>query len=151
MISHSSYQQPWCSEDSGQILSYDLPSQLETETKSIMIFHDYMELCADMYHYSSDVCPHAVPSSVLPVPLINPVQESCGQSDTNNSYQTSLVSNEEHFEIFPSNRTWHISCGLYNTLGYRWFTTLLWSGTMYGDICIMLIVKSACFITTLFL
>ena len=102
----SSYQQPWYSDGSGQILSYDLPSQLEMETKNIMTFHDHTELFADMNQYwntSSHDGPHAVSSSVLQVPLINPVQESCSQSDTSNSYQTALVSNEEHFVILPSN------------------------------------------------
>ena len=108
MVSHSSYQQPWYSDGSAQILSYDLPSQLEMETMNIMTFHDCTELFADMYQYwntSSHGCPHAVSSSVLQVPLINPVQESCGQSDTSNSYQTALVSNEEHFVISPSSWT----------------------------------------------
>ena len=108
VISHSSYQQPWCNVSSGQILSYDLPSQLEMKTMNIMTFHDCTELFADMYQYwntSSHGCPHAVSSSVLQVPLINPVQESCGQSDTSSSYQTALVSNEEHFVISPSSWT----------------------------------------------
>ena len=104
MIAHSLYQQPWFSDGSGQILSHDLPSQLEFKTKNVLTFH--MELSADMYHQhwnsSLHSCPHAVSPSVLQVPLINPVQESCGQSDTRNTSQTVLVSNEEYFMISPT-------------------------------------------------
>ena len=104
MISHSSYQQSWYNVSSGQILPHDLPSQLKMETKNILTFHDHMELPADRYHYwnsSSHVCPHAVPFSLLQLPVINPVQESCSQSDTRNTYQTVPVCNEEHFVISP--------------------------------------------------
>ena len=105
VISYSSYQQSWYNVSSGQIL-YDLPSQLEMETKDILPFHDHVELPADMcQHWNGSshvhVCPHAVSSSALQVPLINPVQESCGQSDTRNTYQTVPVCNEEHFVISP--------------------------------------------------
>ena len=108
MISYSSYQQPWYNVSGGQILSYDLPSQLEMETKNILSFHDHMELPADMRQHwngSSHVCPHAVPFSLLQLPLINPMQESCGQSDTRNTDQTVhvLVCNQEHFVISPAN------------------------------------------------
>ena len=103
MISDSSYQHLWCSDGSGQILLHYLSSQLEFKTKNIS-FH--MELSADMYRQhckiSSHSCPHAVSPSVLQVPLINSVQESCGQSDTRNTYQTVPVSKEEHFVISPT-------------------------------------------------
>ena len=83
VTSDSSYQS-WYSDGSGQIISHDPPNQLKTETNNIMTFH--AELSADMYQYwntSSHGCPHAnaVPPSMLQVPLTNPVQESCGQSD----------------------------------------------------------------------
>ena len=67
-----------------------------------------MELSADMYHQHwnsslhSYIYPHAVSApSMLQVPPIDPVQESCGQSDTRNTSQTVLVSNEEYFVISP--------------------------------------------------
>ena len=69
-----------------------------------MTFH--AELSADMYQHwstSSHGCPHAMSPSVLSVHLINPVQESCGQSDTSNTYQTGIVS-EELFVILSTNR-----------------------------------------------
>ena len=78
------------------------------ETKDILPFHDHMELPADMCQHwngSSHVCPHAVPFSLLQLPLINPVQESCGQSNTRNTYQTVPVCNEEYFVISPVNWT----------------------------------------------
>ena len=104
MTSDSLYQQSCYSDSSGQILSHDLPNQLEAETNNIMIFR--MELSADMYQHwnsSSHGCPHTVSPSVLPVTLIDPVQESSGQSDTSKAYQTGIVSNEERFVISPSN------------------------------------------------
>ena len=76
MISYSLYQQSWYNVSSGQIVSYDLPSQLEMETKNFLPFHDHMELPADMcQHWNSSlhVCPHAVSFSVLQLPLVNPV------------------------------------------------------------------------------
>ena len=106
MTLDSLHQQCWYNVSSGQILSHNLPSQLEMETKNIMIFH--MELSADMYQHwnsSSYECPHAVPHSVLQLPLINPVQESHGQSDTRNTYQTIPACNEEHFVISQVNWT----------------------------------------------
>ena len=105
VTSDSSYQQSWYSDGSGQISSHDPPNQLKTETNNIMTFH--MELSADVYQYrntSSHDCPHAVPPSMLQVPLKNPVQESSGQSDPSNNYKTVLVSDsdEEHIIISPS-------------------------------------------------
>ena len=87
VTSDSSCQQSWYSDGSGQILSHDLPSQLKTETMNIMTFH--MELSADMYQYWN-TSSHGSPS-VLQVPLINPVQESCSHCDTSNTYQTGIV------------------------------------------------------------
>ena len=87
VTSDSPYQQSWYSDGGGQILSHDPPSQLKTERTNIMTFH--MELSADMYQHwkaLSHGCPHTISPSVLPVTLINPVQESCGQSDTSNAY-----------------------------------------------------------------
>ena len=106
MTSDSLYQQSWYSDGSGQIISHDPPNQLKTETKNTMTFH--AELSADMYQHwntSSHDCPHVVSPSVLPVTLINPVQESCSQSDTSNTYQTGIVSDEELFVISPLNWT----------------------------------------------
>ena len=104
MISDSSYQQSWYSDNSGQILSHDLPSQLEIKAKNILKFH--MEWSVDMYHQhwnsSLHSCPHVVSPSVLQVPLIDPIQESCGQHDRRNTSQTVLVSNEECFVISPT-------------------------------------------------
>ena len=107
VTSDSSYQQSWYSDGSGQISSHDPPNQLIMETNNIMTFH--MELSADMYqHWNASLrdCPHAdsVLPSMLQVPLINPVQESCGQSDASNTYKTVLVSDsdKEYFVISPS-------------------------------------------------
>ena len=65
-----------------------------------------MELSADMYHqYWNSLlhsCPHVVSPSILQVPIINPVQESCDQSDRRNTYQIVPVSKEEHFVISPT-------------------------------------------------
>ena len=108
VTSHDSFQQPLYSGGSGQILSQDPPSQVEMETKDILPFHDHMELPADMcQHWNnlSHVCPHAVPFPLLQSSLINPVQESCGQSDTRNTSQTVPVNNEEHFVISQVNCT----------------------------------------------
>ena len=105
VTSDSSYQQSWYSDGSGQILSLDPPNQLKTETNNIMTFH--VELSAYMYQHwntSSHGRPHTVSPSMLPVTLINPVQESCNQSDASITYKTVLVSDsdEEHIIISPS-------------------------------------------------
>ena len=105
VTSNNPYQQSWYNDGSGQILSHDLPSQLKTERTNIVAFD--MELSADMYRYqhwnaSSHGCPHTISPSVLLVTLINPIQESCDQSDTSNAYQTGIVFNEERFVILPS-------------------------------------------------
>ena len=61
-----------------------------------MTFH--AELSADMYRHwntSSHGCSHALSPSVMPVTLINSVQESFDHCDTSNIYQTGIVSDEE--------------------------------------------------------
>ena len=103
VMSDNPYQQLWYNDGSGQILSHDPPNHL---TNDIMTFRT--ELSADMYQHwntSSHDCPHAISPSVLPVTVISPVQESCGQSHTSNTYRTGMVSDEEHFVILPSNWT----------------------------------------------
>ena len=112
MIADNSYQQPWSSDGSGHVLFSVQLSQPRVETKNIANFCTE-ELSADLYQHQnspSDDHPCAMPSlptmlQHLQVPLMNPVQESNGQSDTSGTYQTATVYSDECFVVSPANQS----------------------------------------------
>lgn len=110
MIADNSYQQLWSSDGSGHILLSVQLSQLRVEAKNIAKFSTE-ELSADLYQHQnspSDDHPCAVPSLVstmLQVPLMHPVQECNGQSDTSSTYQIATVYSEERFVVSPANQS----------------------------------------------
>ena len=107
MIADNSHQQPWSSDSSGHVLLSVQLSQLRVEAKNIAKFSTEQS-SADLYqHQNSPSDDHlcAIPSSMLQVPLTNPVQESNGQSDTSSTYETATVYSEERFVVSPANQS----------------------------------------------